>query len=62
MVSAASLLDARHLEKVVDNKPASSLVVSLGKALNVTPPPLCGKQVAQTLKNGISQATVDVSS
>ena len=30
------------------NKPASSLVVSLGKALNGTPSSLCGKQVAQT--------------
>ena len=40
------LLGARHLRKVVENKPASSLVVSLGKALNGTPPPLCGRQVA----------------
>ena len=37
MVSTASLLGARHLWKVVENKPASSLVVSLGKALNGTP-------------------------
>ena len=37
MVSAASLLGARHFGKVVENKPASSLVVSLGKALNGTP-------------------------
>ena len=37
MVSIASLLGARHLGKVVKNKPASSLVVSLGKALNGTP-------------------------
>ena len=42
MIFTASLLDARHLEKVVENKSASSLVVSLGKALNGTPPPLCG--------------------
>ena len=47
MVSIASLLGARHLVEVVENKPASSLVVSLGKALNGTPPPLCGRQVAQ---------------
>ena len=40
------LLGARHLWEVVENKPASSLVVSLGKALNGTPPPLCGRQVA----------------
>ena len=37
MVSAASLLGAWHFGKVVENKPASSLVVSLGKALNGTP-------------------------
>ena len=37
MVSIASLLGARHLWEVVENKPASSLVVSLGKALNATP-------------------------
>ena len=37
---------ARHLWEVVENKPASSLVVSLGKALNGMPPPLCGRQVA----------------
>ena len=46
MVSIASLLGARHLWEVVENKPASSLVVSLGKALNGMPPPLCGRQVA----------------
>ena len=44
MVSTASLLGARHLGEVVENKPASSLVVSLGKALNGTPRPLCGRQ------------------
>ena len=37
MVSIASLLGARHLLEVLENKPASSLVVSLGKALNGTP-------------------------
>ena len=31
----------------MEDKPASSLVVSLGKALNRTPPLLCGRQVAQ---------------
>ena len=46
MVSIASLLGARHLWEVVENKRASSLVVSLGKALNGMPPPLCGRQVA----------------
>ena len=48
MVSTASLLGARHLWEVVENKPASSLIVFLGKALNGTPPPLCGRQVVQT--------------
>ena len=37
LASAASQLGARHLWEVVENKPASSLVVSLGKALNGTP-------------------------
>ena len=31
----------------MENKPASSLVVSLGKSLNRTLPLLCGRQVAQ---------------
>ena len=34
MVSIASLFDAQHLWEVVENKPASSLGVSLGKAPN----------------------------
>ena len=37
MVSIASLLGARHLWEVVENKPASSLVVSLGKAFTGRP-------------------------
>ena len=47
MASIASLLGARHLSEVVENKPASLLVVFLGKALNGTPPPLCGRQVTR---------------
>ena len=47
MVSIASLLGARHFGEIVENKPASSLVVSLGKALNGTPPPICGRRVAR---------------
>ena len=50
MVFTASLLGARHVGKVVENKPASLLVVSLVKALNWTPPPLCGRQVAHTFR------------
>ena len=48
MAFSASLFGAWHLEEVAENKLASSLVVSLGKTLNGTPPPLCGKLVAQT--------------
>ena len=50
MVSTAYLLGAWNSGEVVENKPASSLVVPLGKALNGTPPPLCGRQVAQTTR------------
>ena len=50
MVSIASLLGARSLWEVVENKLASSLVVSFGKAVNWTPPPLCERQVAETPK------------
>ena len=57
MVFAASLLGARHLGEVVENKPASSVVVSLGKALNGTPPPLCGRQVARPGEDGFHQAS-----
>ena len=47
MVFTASLFGARHFGDAVENKPASSLVVSLDKTLNEMPPPLCGRQVAQ---------------
>ena len=47
MVSTASWLGARYLRDVVENKPASSLVVCLSKALNGTPPSLCGRQMGQ---------------
>ena len=47
MVSTASLLGARHLGNVVENKPASLLVVFFGKALRGTSPLLYGRQVAQ---------------
>ena len=47
MVFTAFLLGAQHKKRdSVENKPASLLVEFLGKALNGTPPPLCGKQVA----------------
>ena len=40
-----SLLSAQHKKDSVENKQASFLVVSLGKALNRLPRSLCGKQI-----------------
>ena len=45
MVSIAFLLGARHLGEIVENKPASSLVVSLSKALNGSPPFMWNKNL-----------------
>ena len=45
MVFTASLLGAQHNKDIVENKPASLLVVSLGKALDRMPPFSCGRQV-----------------
>ena len=45
LVFTASLLDAQHLRNIVKNKPASLLVVPLGKALSGIPPSWCGRQV-----------------
>ena len=45
MVFTASLLGAQHKRNSVENKSASLLVVSLGKALNGMPPSLCGRQM-----------------
>ena len=45
MVFTASLLDALHNRDNVENKPASLLVVSLGKTLNGMPPLSCGRQM-----------------
>ena len=43
----ASLLGAQDKNRdSVENKPASLLVVSLGKTLNGIPPSLCGRQMA----------------
>ena len=46
LVFTASLLDAQHLRDSVENKPASLLVVPLGKALSGIPPCWCGRQMA----------------
>ena len=53
------LLGARHLRKVVENKPASSLVVSLGKALNGTPHLYVEDRWPINLEKGNSQASAD---
>ena len=45
MVFTASLLGAQHMRDSVENKPASLLVVSLGKAFNGMLPSLCGRQM-----------------
>ena len=42
----ASLLDALHQRDSVENKPASLLVVPLGKVLSGIPPSWCGRQMA----------------
>ena len=60
MVSAASLLGAWHLGEVVEYKPASSLVVSLDKALNGTPPLYVEDKWPRFLGKGNSQARADV--
>ena len=45
MIFTASLLSAQHNRDSMENKPASFLVVSLGKAFNRMPPSLCGRQM-----------------
>ena len=46
LVFTASLLDVQHLRDSVESKPASLLVVPLGKALDGIPPFWCGRQMA----------------
>ena len=50
MIFTAFLHGAQHKRDSVENKPTSSLDVSLGKRLNAMPPSLCGRQVAASLK------------
>ena len=45
MVFTAFLLGAEHIRDRVENKPASFLDVSLGKALNGIPPSVCGRHM-----------------
>ena len=60
MVSTASLLDARHLRDVMENKPASLLVVSLGKVLNGRLHFYWKDRWPRQIANGNSQASADV--
>ena len=46
-VFTASLLDVQHLRDSVENKPASLLVVPLGKALSGISATSCGIQMAE---------------
>ena len=51
---------AQHLRKVVENKQASLLVVSLGKALNWTPHLYVEDRWPRHLENSYSHASEDV--
>jgi len=57
------LLGAQQIKDSEKKKPASLLVVSLGKTLYGTPPPLSGRQVAITvsviIKNQIKKLQPD---
>ena len=57
MASAASLLGTQHLGEVVENKLASSLVVSLGKTLNGAPHLYVEDRWPINLEKGNSQAS-----
>ena len=59
MVSTASLLGTRHFGQIVKNKPASLLVVSLGKALNGTLHLYVKDRWPRHLGNGNTQARAD---
>ena len=59
VVSTASLLGARHLGEVVENKPESLLIVSLGEALNGTPHLYIENRWPRHIANGNSQASAD---
>ena len=58
----SSLLGARHIGEIVENKPASSFVVSLGKALNGTPHLYVEDRWPIYLQKGNSQASADLPS
>ena len=56
----ASLLGAQHLWEVVENKPASSLVVSLGKAHNGKPHLYVEDRWLRHFGNNNSQASAGI--
>ena len=60
MISIGSLLGARHLGEVVENKPVSSLVVSLGKALSGMPRLYVEDRWPRRLANSNFQASADI--
>ena len=62
MVSTAFLHGARHLGYVVENKPASLLVVSLDKELNGMPNLFVEDRWLKHLKDGNFQVSADVPS
>ena len=57
MLFTTSLLGARHLGEVLENKPASSLVVSLGKVLNEMPPLYVKDKWPGLERDGLRQAS-----
>ena len=60
MLFTVSLLGVQHLGEVVENKPASSFVVSLGKALNSMPYLYVEERWPRHLGNGNSQVSADI--
>ena len=56
------LLGARHLREVVENKPASSLAVLLGKALTGKPHLYVEDRWPRLFRNSSSQAITDIPS
>ena len=62
MISIAFLLGARYLWEVVENKPTSLLVVSLGRVLNRMPHLYVEDRWLSHLGNSNSQASADISS
>ena len=57
----SSLLGVRHLGEVMENNPASLLILSLSKALNGRPRVYVEDRWSKLLANGSSQASADVS-